>query len=299
MQVLGIGDGIGFQLPASGYQLPEGLANSAGRRKLEAGSWKLVEWPGQMAPPNPAVTARSQEPRGAVTESPVPHLSGTAGDATGAGLAELARRAAGGERAAMETLLLEAQAVAWRFSRTVCGHAEDAEDAMQEALVQTFRFVSRLRDVEAFRPWLYRTVRNACLMSRRKRVGEPRHVLSLDALLPTPGSAGSHDAPERGKNPEELVENAALRRRLRKALGTLPPAFRAVVFLREMEGLSTRETSSVLAISEDTVKARLHRARLVLQRELEAGPGRASSRVASQARGRKEGKRDGGKNDVT
>ena len=84
----------------------------------------------------------------------------------------------------METLLLEAQAVAWRFSRTVCGHAEDAEDAMQEALVQTFRFVSRLRDVEAFRPWLYRTVRNACLMSRRKRVGEPRHVLSLDALLP-------------------------------------------------------------------------------------------------------------------
>ncbi len=188
----------------------------------------------------------------------------------------------------METLLLEAQAVAWRFSRTVCGHAEDAEDAMQEALVQTFRFVSRLRDVEAFRPWLYRTVRNACLMSRRKRVGEPRHVLSLDALLPAPGAARPHDAPERGKNPEELVENAALRRRLRKALGTLPPAFRAVVFLREMEGLSTRETSSVLGISEDTVKARLHRARLVLQRELQ-GPGvrRGGARVVPGKRRRR------------
>jgi DNA-directed RNA polymerase specialized sigma24 family protein len=42
---------------------------------------------------------------------------------------------------------------------------------MQEALVQTFRFISRLRDPEAFRPWLYRMVRNACLMSRRRRVG--------------------------------------------------------------------------------------------------------------------------------
>ena len=183
----------------------------------------------------------------------------------------------------METLLLEAQAVAWRFSRTVCGHSEDAEDAMQEALVQTFRFVSRLRDVEAFRPWLYRTVRNACLMSRRKRVGEPRHVLSLDALLPDPHATGAREAPERGKNPEELVENAALRRRLRKALGTLPPAFRAVVFLREMEGLSTRETSSVLGISEDTVKARLHRARLVLQRELQSGGTRAADGVARAA----------------
>lgn len=244
--------------------------------------------PSQMPPPPSPAPAGSHESGRAVTESRVPHLSDTPGDEPGTGLAELARRAAGGDRAAMEALLFEAQAVAWRFSRTVCGHAEDAEDAMQEALVQTFRFVSRLRDVEAFRPWLYRTVRNACLMSRRKRVGEPRHVLSLDALLPAPGAAGSHDAPERGKNPEELVENAALRRRLRKALGTLPPAFRAVVFLREMEGLSTRETSSVLGISEDTVKARLHRARLVLQRELQ-GPGvkRAGARVVPGKRRRR------------
>ena len=64
------------------------------------------------------------------------------------------------------------------------------------------------------------------------------------------------------------MDNAALRRRLKRALGTLPPAFRAVVFLREMEGLSTRETAHALGVSEDTVKARLHRARLVLQREL-------------------------------
>jgi RNA polymerase sigma-70 factor (ECF subfamily) len=183
-------------------------------------------------------------------------------------LTDLAGRAAAGDRAAMEALLLEAQAVAWRFSRTVCGHTEDAEDVMQEALVQTYRFVSRLRDVRSFRPWLYRTVRNACLMSRRKRVDEPRQVLSLEALLPGSDGHPPREAPGRDRNPEELVDNAALRRRLKRALGTLPPAFRAVVFLREMEGLSTRETAHALGVSEDTVKARLHRARLVLQREL-------------------------------
>jgi RNA polymerase sigma-70 factor (ECF subfamily) len=208
---------------------------------------------------------------GVVTESGISHLSGKGTDAAGEALTDLARRAAAGDRAAMEALLLEAQAVAWRFSRTVCGHAEDAEDAMQESLVQTFRFVSRLRDAEAFRPWLYRTVRNACLMSRRKRVDEPRHVLSLDALLPVGGGA-LPGVQARGANPEQQTENTALRQRLRRALAALPPPFRAVVFLREMEGLSTRETATVLGVSEDTVKARLHRARLVLRRELASGP---------------------------
>jgi RNA polymerase sigma-70 factor (ECF subfamily) len=210
---------------------------------------------------------------------------------TAAELADLASRAAAGDREAMERLLLDAQEVAWRFSRTVCGHTEDAEDAMQEALVQTFRFVSRLRDPQAFRPWLYRTVRNACLMSRRRRADEPRHVLSLDDLLPTSDSARRLDAPSPGKNPEQLVVNAGLRRRLTRAIAKLPPAFRMVVFLREMEGLSTREAAEVLRVSEDTIKARLHRARLFLQRELvatDARRPRTRTGTAGQSAGRKQ-----------
>jgi RNA polymerase sigma-70 factor, ECF subfamily len=76
------------------------------------------------------------------------------------------------------------------------------------------------------------------------------------------------DAPDPGKNPEQLADNAGLRRRLRKALRTLPPPYRAVVFLREMEGLSTREVAKVMGMSEDNVKTRLHRARLQLQAAL-------------------------------
>ncbi len=186
-------------------------------------------------------------------------------------LADLVARSAAGDAQAMDRLLADVQPLARRFGQTVCGHPEDAEDASQEALVRTFRSVSRLREPGAFRAWLYRTVRNACLMSRRRRVGEPARLESLDAP-PVPSALAPVDVPEQRKNPEQLLENARLRRQLRSALAALPVAFRVVIFLREMEGLSTRETAAVLGVSEDTVKTRLHRARTALQRQLPTTP---------------------------
>ena len=182
----------------------------------------------------------------------------------------LIRAAATGDRASMERLLMRAQEVAWRFSMSVCGHADDAEDAMQEALLKTYRYAARIREPEAFRPWLYRTVRNACLMGRRKRMGEPARLRSIDDLLAGVHGAIRAEAPHPGMNPEQLADNAGLRRRLRKALRALPAPYRAIVFLREMEGLSTREVATVIGISEDNVKTRLHRARLALQAALES-----------------------------
>jgi RNA polymerase sigma-70 factor (ECF subfamily) len=166
----------------------------------------------------------------------------------------------------MERLLMRAQEVAWRFSLTVCGHADDAEDAMQEALMKTFRHLGQVRDAEAFRPWLYRTVRNACLMGRRRRVHEPAQVESLDA--PRGDASPAPDPVDPGRTPEELAGNRQLRGRLLSALATLPAPYRAVMFLREMEGLSTREVAHVMGISEANVKTRLHRARVALQSAL-------------------------------
>jgi RNA polymerase sigma-70 factor, ECF subfamily len=183
--------------------------------------------------------------------------------------APLVIAAAAGDIDAMERLLMRAQEVAYRFSLAVCGHADDAEDAMQEALIKTYRHTGQIRDPLAFRPWLYRTVRNACLMSRRKKAHEPARLESLDEPLPGSAEAARLDPPDPGRNPEQLADNAGLRERLRQAIRTLPGPSRAIVFLREMEGLSTREVAHVMGLSEDTVKQRLHRARVSLQAALE------------------------------
>lgn len=213
-----------------------------------------------------------------VTSSSKPHLSEEQATRAAA-LTETVRKAAAGDEAALETLLVEAQEVAWRFSMAVCGHAEDAEDAMQEALVRTYRHIPQIREAESFRPWLYRTVRNVCLMSRRKRVAEPKRVLSLDDMLPAANAAPVRiDAPSPLPNPEDVTSQVRLRGRLKRAMAKLPPQFRAVVFLRDMEGLSTRETATTLSISEDNVKARLHRARLFLRRELATTDGKGGRR---------------------
>ena len=185
--------------------------------------------------------------------------------------AALVRDASSGDRSATERLLMKAQEVAYRFSLATCGHTHDAEDVMQEALLKTYQHVAHIRQPDAFRTWLYRTVKNACLMRRRRGVGEPGHLLSLDELLPSSDDAKRVQPPrDPGRDPAQALEDSRLRRQIDKAFKGLPPFYRVVVFLREMEGLSTRETAEVLGISQANVKTRLRRAHLQMRKELSA-----------------------------
>jgi RNA polymerase sigma-70 factor, ECF subfamily len=185
--------------------------------------------------------------------------------------ADLVRAVQAGSDDAMETLLMRAQEVAYRFSLLVCGRPDDADDAMQEALLKTYRYAARIREPEAFRAWLYRTVRNACLIGRRKRAHEPEHLVSLDDTGADGEGQERHvDAVDPGRDPEHQAINASLRGRLRQSLAAVPRPYRIVVVLREIEGLSTREVADVLGISEANVKTRLHRARVMLREQLES-----------------------------
>jgi RNA polymerase sigma-70 factor (ECF subfamily) len=189
----------------------------------------------------------------------------------GAEYAALVRAVQAGDKHAMEKLLMRAQEVAYRFSLLVCGRADDADDAMQEALLKTYRYAARIREPEAFRAWLYRTVRNACLIGRRKRANEPDHLVSLDDTAADADGREHHvDAVDSGRNPEDQAINSSLRSRLLRSLAAVPRPYRVVVVLREIEGLSTREVAKVMGISEANVKTRLHRARLLLREHLEA-----------------------------
>jgi len=112
------------------------------------------------------------------------------------------------------------------------GSRYEAEDrAWQGAVLKTYHHVTKIQKPEAFRTWPFRTVRNFCLMKRRKKVDEPSHVMSLD---------GTMDATDAGRRPDEVALNKWLGVRLRAALAGLAPVDRMIVLLREMEGLSTR-----------------------------------------------------------
>jgi RNA polymerase sigma-70 factor (ECF subfamily) len=203
-----------------------------------------------------------------VTNPDAPHLSPN--DAARAQYGQMVRQAALGDAAAMERLLMRAQEVAYRFSLLVCGHPEDAEDVMQDALLNTYRHVSQIKDPEAFRTWLYQTVRNACLMKRRRRVDEPAHLTSIEqGGVGMDGEPTSVDVPDTQRPADQLLIDGAQSARLRHALSTLAPGYRVIVVLREMEGLSTREVSTITGLSEANVKQRLHRARMMLRRSLE------------------------------
>ena len=183
------------------------------------------------------------------------------------GYASLVRAAASGDRGAMEQLLVRAQEVAYRVSLLVCGHTEDAEDVMQDALLKTYQYVGRIEDPGAFRTWLYRIVRNACLMKRRRRVGEPARHVSIEQG--GEDEARPVDVEDRSRRADEQLIDVWIGDRLRRALDKLSPSHRAVVVLREIEGLSTKEVAAITQLSEANVKTRLHRARAILRQQLE------------------------------
>jgi RNA polymerase sigma-70 factor (ECF subfamily) len=119
---------------------------------------------------------------------------------------------------------------------------------------------------------VFRIAKNACLMKRRKSVFAPKEELSLDELMPVGHQDGDHvriEIADWSALPEDQLLRSELRKVLERAIGELPEIYRAVMLLRDVEELSTEETAQVLEITTDTVKTRLHRARLAVRQKLD------------------------------
>lgn len=154
------------------------------------------------------------------------------------------------------------------FGMRMCGNKPDAEDVFQETLVKVFTSLAELDRPEALRTWVWRVVANQCLMSRRGP-RNPARTIGLDDLHPlSPPGEGPGIPDDRAPDPERLAISGETRRRLEAGLRNLPPPYRIVVLLRDIEGLSTEEVAEVLGISVANAKVRLHRARLALRNQL-------------------------------
>lgn len=171
----------------------------------------------------------------------------------------------------------------YRFAQRLCGSPDDAKDLVQETFLSAYRGLKDFRGDSSVSTWLYTIAAHACQRMRRKRKGEPEHELSLDALIPTSDGDMPLQVPGDDLSPEERLEHKELRRSLLAAVQKLPKKYRMVLVLRDMEGLSARETGAVMGLTERAVKSRLHRARLFVRHELGGGRTPGTGRPAMVA----------------
>jgi len=172
-------------------------------------------------------------------------------------LLALSRR---GDNDAREALVRRHQAAVYRLAYSLLGHPEDALDATQEALVAMLSSLHSFRGQARFETWLRGLTTNVCLTRRRRA----RARISYDQLC------GEDEQPSPGPTPESVALVREVQMAVREHVRRLPAEFRAVVVLREMEGLSYSEIGEVLRLPLGTVQSRLSRGRQMLREAMAA-----------------------------
>ncbi len=175
-------------------------------------------------------------------------------------------------RGQVEQALPLLQKTVFSFSMKVCGHREDAEDTTQDVLLKSIRHLAGVEEPQALAVWLYKVTRNRCWMSRRRSKFAPQHVLSLDELMPD-GEELANLVKHEAESPEQKVISGAEAKRIHEAVLRIPPQYRLILVLHDMEDLDTSEVAQITGLREGTVRVRLHRARLFVRRELASPSG--------------------------
>jgi RNA polymerase sigma-70 factor (ECF subfamily) len=160
-----------------------------------------------------------------------------------------------------ESAVLPHLSAAYNLARYLTRNASDADDVVQEAFLRALKYFGGFRGGEAAegRAWLLSIVRNtAYTWQRRRRVDVA--AIEFDEALHSEATADEH--------PHAALERTSARETLAETLGRLPPAFREILVLRELEGLSYKEISEVVGVPVGTIMSRLSRARKRLQEAL-------------------------------
>jgi len=152
------------------------------------------------------------------------------------------------------------------------GNVEDAEDAVQDAFLSAYTHLDQFKGQAQMSTWLTTIVINAALMKVRRR---PRQLhLSIDGAVREQNDLPlSEMLPDHRLNPEQECRRSEIAERLTRFSNRLSPTLRRAFLLREVDGLSIRETARLLGVPHGTVKARSARARAKLRRLVEKGLG--------------------------
>lgn len=166
------------------------------------------------------------------------------------------------DESAFAELMSRNSSASFKLALSILKDRQDAEDEVQNSYWNAWRYVGQFQRGAKFSTWMSRIVINQCLMRLRK--GRKASFLYLDEGAPD-GGAAYLELPDRGQDPEtELGKkeaSAILHREIRK----LPPLFRSILVLRDLNELSMEDVAERLGISMVAAKSRLLRARLELK----------------------------------
>jgi len=177
------------------------------------------------------------------------------------------------EEAAFNVLVVQHQGQIYNVCYRMLGNAAEAEDVAQDVFIKSFQAIDSFRGDSALGTWLYRIAVNLC-KNRLKYLGR-RHYRQNAAIEDVqegsfaPESSGRVTGEPVGR-PDEILEGNRAESRIQRALAQIEPAFRELLVLRDVQGLSYAEVVDITGLAEGTVKSRLHRARAALQRAYEA-----------------------------
>ena len=152
------------------------------------------------------------------------------------------------------------------FGIRVCGQREDAEDTAQEVLIKALPHLAKLEDPRALSTWLYRAAKNRCWQGRRTHAWQK--TIALEELFPDDAELQSLLLRDNSAGPEEQVLDRQDQRLLHRAVLALPPQYRIVLVLHDMEELDSELVARILSLQPGTVRVRLHRARLLVRQEM-------------------------------
>ena len=176
---------------------------------------------------------------------------------------EIVKKVIDGDTALFEVLMRRYNQRLFRVARSIVKNDLEAEDIIQEAYVRAYEHLGQFEGRARFSTWLTKIALYEAY-GRVRRIDQQK-VDSLSVL-----AGQGLNVKSKGRDPEQQIYNGELQMLLEKAIDSLSDEYRSVFVLREIEGLSTAETAECLDISEENVKIRLHRARAVLQRELDS-----------------------------
>jgi RNA polymerase sigma-70 factor, ECF subfamily len=192
----------------------------------------------------------------------------------------LVEQAKAGDFAAMESLLVKYERQIFGVARRIVQQHQDAEEVTQQTFLSVIEHLEEFREESQFRTWLLRIATNHALALLRKRTVRATHSLNEQASDETyEGIPHPEYIAVWNETPEELAVRQETRQYVDDALATLNEKYRLVFVLRDIEELSTQETADILGLTQEAVKVRLLRARLMLRERLTRLFGDESTRV--------------------